>query len=456
MTEDILYFLFSIQLYVIVSKLLLKAVNFMQPVYVILISIGITAFFVFILFVARLGNLFMFLLILFANFIIIHFGIFYNIIPPIALYFYIISILKERSLLSTKRALFLSPIILLGIIPLKWKGVFESGLGDKIHSFLYATGTSTAPSFKGNGTAIVSSGSIRQSTEVVVQGIKETFHKIPSFQVLLILLILIVVLMIFLLLLVGFYKSVKKTVFYKKMITSIAAGIGVIAIVSIIFFKFFVKFYRGTLSSMLIKETPGGTFPKIPQGTVDIKSVVHRMVGSSEFLQFARNFFTSAGIIFGIVAIVLGILLAYMLYKFLFNDQIPETVLQGKTVQRFKKQIREKGIEKSLEEIEDPEEFVKFLYFSALYLLKKKSFSMKKYETPDEFYRRLSSQASTAVPHLATLTALFDKVKYSNDKISNKDIAPLRAHYTALLDGIKNIEFKEEVLKGRNSRKEDT
>ena len=454
MTEDILYFLFSIQLYLIVSRLLLKTVNFIQPIYVILISVGITAFFVFILFVARLGKLFMFLLILFTNFIVIHFGAFYNVIPFIALYLYIISILKERSILNTQRAVFISPIILLGVIPLKWKGIFESGIGEKIHSFLYAPGNATLPSSGGSGTAIINSGYVRKSTEVAVQGIKETFRRMPSFQVLLILLILIIVLIIFLLLIAGFYKTVKKSVFYKTMIISITVSVSIVAIISVIFLKFFIKTYENTLTSMLPKENPGSTFPKIPQGVIDIRSVVHRTVGSGEFLQFAHKFFASAGIIFGIIAVVLGILLAYVLYNSLFNEHIPETVLQGKTVQRFKNKIRKEGIIKALKGIKDPEEFIKFLYFSVLYLLNRKNFSMAKYETPDEFYRRLSKQANASVPYFASLTALFDKVKYSNGKISNEDIASLRSHYEVLINAIKSVEFKEEASNRENTKKE--
>ena len=451
MMGKFLYGLFLLQLYAVLSNYLLNNISFLAPVYLILISIGITVFIAFLLYVLSPGRLFMFLLILFTNFLMIRFNTLYNIIVFVALYLYILDLLKERALFNTRRAFALAPIMLLGVIPIRWKGLFEAGIGKKIHTLLYSTGGNSL--LPNNGNEININVSMSPSISVALESGKETFKTMPSFQSFIILSVLLIVLTIFALFLIKFYKTEKKSTFYKSLLISITVAIATITSVSFLFLDVFIRSYKDVLSSLIAESRAKGIPPEVFYKN-NIKTITHKVVASDKFISSMRSFFSYSGIALGLISIVLGIFIAYATYKLLFNENVPASILNKDMLNKYKKRIREKGISMSLIEITDPEDFVKFLYFSVLYLFSKKNFAIKKFETPDEFYKRVLTYIQAPLPYFKELTSLFDVVKYSKQKVLESDVKALRMHYDELLESIKRVTFKEISSNIDNSDKE--
>ncbi len=444
MINLLFYSLIFIQLGVLFSKLLISGLSFIQPFFAVIIGLAISLFVIFILYVANAGKLFLFLTTVFLSFIVARFGNFYNIIPFAALYLYIISLLTERHIFSVKNAIILSPIIAIGMIPMHWPGIFESNIGGKIHAFLYSTGSSSAHGGGGKSTAIISYGIPHNSTAILANGAKETFNKMHSFEALLIISVLLIGLIIIGLFIVGFYRSTKKSVFYKSLISSLVIGVITIAIVSISFFKIFMVNYKKVVSSLISKGGANGKLPSdIPHGNESVDFIIKRVVSSTHFLDVVHRFSVYSGIILGIITVVLGVLLIRIVYDFIFEKSVPDTIIGGDTASRFRKQIKDKGIRKSLLEYGSDKEFVKFFYFSVLYLLAKRDFKINKYETPNEFYERLLKKSETAIPYFDLLTALFNKVKYSDEEIFESEIFVLKNHSEELISAVENVRFKE-------------
>ncbi len=442
MINLLFYLLIFIQLGVLFSKLLISGLPFIQPLFAGIIGLAVSLFVIFVLYVANAGKLFLFLTTVFLSFIVARFGNFYNIIPFAALYLYIISLLMERHIFSIKKATILSPIIAIGMIPMHWPGIFESSIGDKIHAFLYSTGSSTAHGGGGESTAIISYGVPHNSTAVLANGVKETFNKMQSFEALLIISVLLIGLIIIGLFIAGFYRSTKKSVFYKSLVSSLVVGIITITIVSISFFKIFMVNYKKVANSLISKGGVNGKLPSnIPNGNEGINFIIKRVMSSTHFLDAVHRFSVYSGIILGIITVVLGVLLIRIVYDFIFEKSVPDTIISSDAVRRFRRQIKDKGIRKSLLDYTDNSEFVKFFYFSVLYLLAKKDFKINKYETPNEFYDRLLRKSKTAVPYFDLLTALFNKVKYSHEEIFKSEIFVLKNHAEELISALENIQF---------------
>ncbi len=451
MIENLMYLLLSVQIYALISGSLIKHVTIIAPIYSILISVGVTTFITFIFFVSQFNKLFTLLLILLLSFTLLPFGSFYNIIPFLALYLYIIEAFREHSILTFKHAIMVSPILLLEAIPIKWKGLFESNIGQKIHSILYATVDTHAVPYGGSGGIFNNSGT-KNSIGVTIRVGKEAYKSMSSFQTFLILVSLIILMAIFILFIAKFYKTTKRSVFFKSMLTGIVVLIVTIFFAGVAFFKIFSAFKKALKTSTFEGFPNNGAFSTIPKGGGNLKNIIHSVVTSNSFSDSLRNFFKISSIILVIAAILFGTFLVYLLYKLLFSENIPQSILKNREVTKYRKKIKQKGIKESLKEIENPSEYVKFLYFSVLFLLDKKHFSIMKYETPNEFYGRVVKYSNIPVLYLDELTSLFDKTKYSNLEISETDVSFLKIHSNELLDSIKKIEFKKEKQHQQNTQ----
>ncbi len=106
-------------------------------------------------------------------------------------------------------------------------------------------------------------------------------------------------------------------------------------------------------------------------------------------------------------------------------------MFEKRKINEYKKKIHKKGIAATLKEITDPSNYIKFLYFSLLYLLSKKDININKYETPDEFLARVEKIFNAKIEEFEIVTILFDKAKYSKENINKEefkkiqDIAPV-------------------------------
>jgi hypothetical protein len=329
--------------------------------------------------------------------------------------------------------------------------LFEAGIGKKIHAFLYSTGGNSL--LPNNSNEININVSALPSVSVALESGKETFKKMPSFQSFIILSVLLIVLTIFALFLIKFYKTEKKSTFYKSLLISITVAIATITSVSFLFFDVFIRSYKNVLSSLIAESQAKGIPPEVFYKN-NIKTITHNVVASNKFVSSMRSFFSYYGIVLGLISIVLGIFIVYAIYKLLFDENVPASILNRDTLDKYKKRIRGKGINKSLREITDPEDFVKFLYFSVLYLFGKKNFAIKKFETPGEFYKRVCAYTQTPLPYFKELTNLFNVVKYSRQKVLESDVKPLQMHYDELLESIKRVAFKEVSSNTSNSDKE--
>ena len=366
------------------------------------------------------------------NAFLLKWNIFFNLIPFAALYLYLLDTFKNRHLLNKKIATFTFPVVLLGFIPLKLKGTFEKPLENLINAALYSTPSTKIANNNSSGTfAISTSGNLN----IALNTGKELYTHIPAFKMILINLAIIIVLVILIMFLVKSYKTEKnKALFAKEAVTAISIFAFLIAITGFIFFK-----VVRPLMSELIKEIQSrySNLPanKQPPKAIPINKIFNRTLTNNPGLaSHINNTLSLLGTFTVIVVIILGIYFIYVLYNTFFKEKYPNEMFEEKKIREYKNKIRKKGIEASLEEITNPSDYIKFLYFSLLYLLSKKKLNINKYETPDEFLARVEKVFNTQIKEFEIVTTAFDKVKYSKENISEEEFKRVRSVAPVLIE----------------------
>ncbi len=449
MIESIMYFLLLFQIFFLLDELLIRYVHILSPIWLTLIALGIVSVFGLILFVVRFSKLFTFVLIILMDFTIIHYTVFVNLIPFIALYLYIIGLLKDREVLNKKIALFISPIIAFGFLPIFSKGILESNLWNKIHSFLYSTGNFSLsnPTVNHINSQVLNNAS---KTQIVRKVMPEVAKKLPGFQSFIIFLVLLLAVSIGILFLAKFYQTEGKKTFYKTLITGLLGIAVVIVVASFAFFKFIhaVRF-------AVEKAARNSNVPQIGNGnkvlgsglTVSVKEILSQL--NTKALSHLLN---NLGLLLGILTIIGGAILFYIVYKTFFVEDVKTTFVSKKEAKKFVDNIRKKGIKQTLSEINNREEYVRFFYFSIIYLLQKKKIRILKYETPNEFYGRLQKIIEGSLPYFDFLTLLFNKVKYGNSSVSDSEFSFLKKHEDELIEAAKKVDLKDrrEKRTGKN------
>jgi len=446
MIESIMYFLLLFQIFFLLDELLIRHVHILSPIWLNLIALGIVAVFGLIIFVARFSKLLTFILIILMDFTIAHYTIFVNLIPFAALYLYIIGLLQERGILNEKIAILTSPIIAFGFLPVFSNGVLENSLWKKIHTFLYSTGNFSLsnPAVNQINSQVANNA---DKAHIVRKVMPEVAKKLPGFQSFIIFLVLLLAVSIGILFLAKFYQTEGKKTFYKTLVAGLFGIAVVISVASFVFFKFIhavrLAVEEAARSSNVPPIVNGNKAPAIGS-KISVKEVLSKL--NSQSLSHLLN---NLGLMLGILTIIGGAVLFYIVYRTFFVEDIKTTLISKKETKKFIENIRRKGITQSLSEIKNREEYVRFFYFSIIYLLQKKKIQILKYETPNEFYIRVQRIIEGALPYFDFLTLLFNKVKYGDSKVSDREFNFLERHSEELIESAKKVTLKEK--KGKES-----
>ena len=449
MIESIMYFLLLFQIFFLLDELLINYVHILSPIWLTLIALGIVAVLGLIIFVVRFSKLFTFVLIILMDFTIVHYTVFVNLIPFVALYLYIIGLLKDREVLNKKIALFISPIIAFGFLPIFSKGILESSLWNKIHSFLYSTGNFSLsnPVVNQINSQVLNN---KTRTQIVRKVMPEVAKKMPGFQSFIIFLVLLLAVSIGILFLSKFYQTEGKKTFYKTLITGLLGIAVVISAASFVFFKF-IRAVRLAVERAVRNSSVPPIVGNNKAPNAGLKISVKEVLANINVKSLSR-LLNNLGLILGILTIIGGAILFYIVYKTFFIDDVKTTFVSKKEAKKFVDNIRKKGIKQTLGEINNREEYVRFFYFSIIYLLQKRKVRILKYETPNEFYGRLQKIIEGGLPYFDFLTLLFNKVKYGNSSVSDSEFSFLKKHEDELIEAAKKVSLKErrEKRAGKN------
>ncbi len=445
MIENLMYLILSVQIYFLTNHVLNVAVSSPSfKKYLPFVAFGITAFFWLILFVMKLNKLISLILSFFFGFILSGINNAFNFLTFSALYLYITGKLREKRILKKNHLFLLSPILLLGFIPLRAKGVFEVFLQRKIHKLLYSAGSGSGTAHSGgSGTVFVNGGgNYFQKTVNVSQAM---FHSSRSFEMFIVSAALLILLAVFLMFLAKFYLvSKNKKAFFTTFTVGIFVFTGVIVLASYLFFTL-VKLYDAAISKIRNLQGMSGKFPGGFEGNL---KVVEKVVRSGKFVSHINNVLQIAGFLLVVLGIILGVAFIYVLWNILFSDKKEDTLFGKKESKIFEKKIKRKGIEPSLSEIEDPNEYIKFLYFSCIYLFRKKGFPMEKFETPSEFLNRIFRTTDKPIPNFDKLTNLFNEVKYGVPKEFSLEKIKSDLQPELMIHELKNLPSKTNTVGG--------
>ncbi len=451
MIENLMYFVITVQIYFLTNHILHIAVTVQSFVkYLWLFSIGIAAFFWLILYAMKPGKFAALIFSFVFGFALFGVNYRYDFLIFISLYLYLLGKLEKKNLLTKKLAILLSPLVLFGLVPFHIKGIFESLIQHKIHSVLYSTALNTSSNGKVSVNRYVISGSGITTMHRIHVLSNTLFKNSIAFQGIIISLASIFLLAILLLFLAKFYLvSKNKRAFSTIMFLGISILTGVIAIITFLFFNI-VKLYNFTATTVNHVAASGSKVS--PNSYPDIRVIVNRIVGSLQFSNQAGSIFRSAGFMTAILGIILGFAIVYAILNILFINNKEGTLFSKKESKEFTNKIKKKGIERSLAEFTDPEEYIKFLYFSALYLLKEKGYYIEKFETPNEFLNKLSRLLEKPIENFDKLTLTFNKIKYGKPGSLN-DIEEFKEAIKPdiLLNNIRSLPKRKDNLHSANS-----
>ena len=450
MIENLMYAVLSVQIYFLANRILSSAVSIPGfKRYLPLVALGIAAFFYFILFAMKLNKLASLTLSFIFGFVLYGFNYLFNFLTFLSLYLYIIGKLKEKRILNKERAFMLSPVLLLGFIPFRIKGVFEGFLQRKIHTLLYSVNSGSGKAHSG-GSGTISVNRVRSYFQNAGNVSRAMFHSSKTFESFIILFALLILLAILLMFLAKFYLvSKSKKAFLRTFITGISVFAGVILLISYLFFTM-VKLYNTVASG--IKSGPGITGNFSNGSRENLTAIVKKVIQNEQFASKMGNTMQIVGILIAVLGIILGVALVYAIWKILFSDRSGETLFDKKESKIFEKKIRQKGIEYSLSEIQDPYEYVKFLYFSVIYLLREKGFSMEKFETPNEFLVRISRILEKPINNFDRLTNLFNEVKYGKPARFSLEEIKTALHPEQIISEVRNLPSKRDMAAKKDYR----
>ncbi len=423
MIENLMYFVLVVQIFFLTNHILHVAVTLPSFIkYLWLFSMGIAAFFWLIFYAMKPGKFVTLILSFVLGFALFGLNYRYDFLIFLSLYLYLLGKLHEKHLLTQLRAIVLLPVLLFGFLPLKIKGIFESVFQHKIHALLYSTSSNVSGNSISVNKYVIAGNGGTGSLHKFGTLSSSLFTSSRAFENIVITLGILLLLGIFLLFVAKFYLvSKNKKVFFASMFVGITVIVGVSAIASFMFFSI-VKLYNAVVSGLGHISIRPDKIPPTQSGT---QIVVKHIVGSEKFIRNITGILRVSGLLISILGILLGGVLIYIIWSVLFKSVEEQSLFTRKESEKFTGRIKRKGINRSLSEIENPEEYVKFLYFSALYLLRQKGYSIQKFETPNEFLIRLSHLTDRPVYNFDVLTEIFNKVKYGKS-VDDMDISKLK------------------------------
>jgi hypothetical protein len=389
----------------------------------------------------------------------------FNLIPFVTLYFYVIDRLKENGVFKAKYYLYLSFIILLGLVPIEIPGIFEKNLTQIFVSII-----SSIFSMESSNTQYPNPNPQNNIFNQIQNAFKENATvdtRFTGFSSLFSLIFSIAVLVLLVLLFVSVVKIQNKTAPYKKkrfnrvLLYSATLIISSILIVLVSFtslnsfqstnpgkFNFWVALSLFSLFVFILTSfkiyryyiEPEHYFPKDPKvlstKTKIIMSLSFTVLVVSNviaYIFFRQRFFSA-------MIISLSTLFIAFIFYYTLSLQGEIAVYTNHPIFKKSEQIisnYEKYGEEYLNRIENPKEFIIYLYFLSILNFEKANIKMADEMTPKEFLETVKPCLKSNIFEL--LTSAFYLAEYSKNEIDENTINFLRKNADKLLSEIKEL-----------------
>lgn len=471
MGSYIIFFLqlLSIVLFAFGSKIT-KAGYLALPLFILALLIPVVIFALFFFFKPK--EIWIALLSFIPNIYLVNKFFYFNFLPFIALYFAILSILREKEVKYRFKEITILPIIFLGFIKFNVKGVLENS----ILSLLFAPGkASETPSFNpleavGKFLNAISQLGGNSSTSI-------TFINSQRFlNILFFISVSIYILLLFYLFKILAYSEEAHNKRRKRNFLTMVINLIVFVLIVVI-----IENYQKIFGFISLNFNPS-PINNVKAVIAIVAFVLVFLVSLVIYLSRAsRTLRKGAGAGKAVLPSNYGIAFLFLLLGFglyhskklhLFNNPIINKTLEiaglcisvisfavilialfkirsSIRVEPFKKifgeklshysNLAEKGVlEKSLKDTEDKREFVMLLYFIILYYLSLKRIEIQQSETPNEYEKRMQRE-EVMIPYFSNLTYLFNQVRYSENELDLDSFNNIKVNAFVLIDYIKNL-----------------
>ncbi len=473
------YIIFLIQLLVIelsvFGNFIKKAGYLAIPLFILALLIPIAIFA--LLFFFKPKEIWIALLSFIPNIYLVNKFFYFNFLPFIALYFAILSILRERGVKYKLKEITILPIVLFGFIKFNIKGVLENS----ILSLLFAPGkVSETPAFNPieamgkffNAISQIGGGSSTSITFINSQKFLNILFFISvSIYILLLFylfkilayseeihnkkrnrnfLMMAINLIIFILivLIMQNYQKILSFISLNLNASPVSTGKVIIAIVVLVL-VFLISFiiYLSRTEKTLRKGSGAGK-ASLPSnyGIAFLFLLLGFALFQSKKIHLFNNPIINktlelAGLCISVISFVVILVALFKIRSSIRVETFKK--LFGEKLSQYSSLAEKGGLEKSLEETKNEKEFVMLLYFTVLYYLSLKKLEIQPSETPNEYEKRIQVK-ERIIPYFNILTYLFNQVRYSENELDLESFNKIRTNAFVLVDYVKSLsEFQE-------------
>lgn len=440
-----------------------------------------------LIYALRVNDLFIIIISFLINPFILSFTEFLNFLPYISLYFYVLNILKSKNVSPRKASLYLLPIILGGLFPIKVQGFFESPVKNYFMHLFFSKPLNPSNTsiwvYPSNWTSPFNSFFSSEPFQKIFSGSKDFIFNPPSF-----LIVFLSNLLFVLFLIMGFYSFRFFPGNGNKKIAKPILGI-LLSFTALILFilvilqdmpkilNLFIDFFNNANLNI----APIGLWYKISTFIVIGVSLFLFLYIRNKRLRRSNNlghygispfYYLSSFVVVVIlflfmfreklkfpfksgmplsgnfisfllliIAIMLVITILIMLRK-VAQSNVPEELFGEKTVE-LRLKFYERSPVDTLKGVEDIKEFVLFFYFAALMILSSKGIKIMYAETPNEFLERLSKLVN--IPHFDFMTNIFYATRYSNHDIEDDMYEKIKNYAFEIINFLQNLEFDNKI-----------
>lgn len=469
------YFIFILQLYLIVLYKMASFFSKTLHAYIFFIIVAALLSIVLFLLVKFEVPKFPVLVLTFAvNPFLISESNYYNLIPFVSLYFFLVNKLKENEVFHKKFYFYLLPLVLLGFMPNTVGGIFEKSFYTFIKGILsFFFGQiegSVNPTPRANSGVNIGDAVKKIFDNNVYQG--DTLTTTISIVSILLSILMLIMLgtlfknvlisgrnnqakqfkpfkiefLIFILYLLGLFSVL---IFYnlRSSITFTSfrlVGFNAFYFVGLLLiytFIFFLRRYSIDRAQRIYKYNINNKFSKISMVVFLIL-----VIGLFFTLFFYRgNQKDEVIIAFLFISSLLSVLLIFLANFNGLNSFDTKTIpnVFKETSQRQMDIYNKYGIS-YLSSIKDPKEYIRYLYLIALIKLYEKGFKFESFFTPYDILKRVSNYLDSDIFYRLTLA--FYIVEYSNEQLDEELFNYIFKNKDKLLNDFERIDFTKQTL----------
>ncbi len=466
-----IYILFTLQI-LLTEIYVFKDTIFKSPPLLIFL-VAIPSLLLVLLYQFKASKLFITLLTFIPNIYLANKNYFLNFLPFVVFYLYLLSVVKEREIKLKHKEIVLMPIIFLGLFRVNLKGILE----DSILSLLYAPSSGTQNAMPKISIAEGIRNFFNSFASQTASTVRHRFWNNPrflnvfftisvfvyfavliyTFRILLteedsvigkkkkrnyIQLFVISFIIITALFIVQYYPAL-----LHLLVPSISAQPITIQKIALII-SFVIAIFIIVFSKLISRDSKRRILimdKKEPNVLMRYLGLISIMFFGLVFIVLKRlnisknpklnDAFDIMGILLVLVSLVSSFLYLFMLRRNSKRNSLRKFF--GEKTEDYLKLALNDNVDLTLSSVEDRKEFVFLWYFILIYLLSQKRIDIRPFETPNEFFARITKKYQ--IPYFRLATDLFNKVKYSELEITDSEIVLARSVSNESIEYIKEI-----------------